>query len=319
MGGNVTTDASRERLDNVIGDLRALRASVGVSYRELAVRIANERERGGKSPAEARIAHTTVSDVFRLGRSRVNVDLIAEVVRALGGTEEEAARWRERAAHARAVTVDPDSGTDQPHAPSTPPTAVEPATRRLPLRRFVILVVVGVLINSTGKFLNPFMGDVFFLDMVGTAIVAVLAGPWAAALTGVLFVATELLKGEVGGALFAMTMVTAGLIWGFGAQRFGLARTLPRFLGLSALVAVVTSAIAVPIIVLYYGGYAGRGLDGFIASMTGEGLGVWQTVAAGNLAVSLTDKIVVGAVAFVIARAVSKAMTGPARTLPTSL
>lgn len=82
------------------------------------------------------------------------------------------------------------------------------------------IVLAGVLLNAAGKFMNPLLGDVLFLDMIGTATVALVLGPWWAALAGVLFMLVELLKGNVGDALFATTMVTSGLIWGYGAKRW---------------------------------------------------------------------------------------------------
>ena len=160
----------------------------------------------------------------------------------------------------------------------------------------------GVLLNATGKFFNPLLGDILFLDMIGTAVVALLVGPWWAALSGLLFMLIELLKGNVGDALFATTMITSGLIWGFGAKRWGMGDTLPRFLGLSVLVAVTTSLIAVPITVIYYGGEAGRGVDGLITSATAMGMSLWVIVGGSNLAVSLLDKVLTGAAAFYIAK-----------------
>ena len=257
------------------------------------------------APAAARVAHTTVSDVFRTGRSRVNVNLVAEVVYALTQDEQQAAEWRARARAAAAL-----GQTKQPA-----PSASEKGARDLPAvaagrvrwrgRSLALLIVTGMLLNATGKFLNPLVGDLLFLDMVGTATVALLAGPWASAVVGAMFVATELLKGEVGNALFAVTMVTAGLLWGYGAHRFNLARSLPRFLALSGVVALVTSAIAVPIIGLYYGGHTGRGLDVITSGVAGNGVELWLAIGGANLAVSVVDKLLVGAIAFMLMRSMA--------------
>lgn len=301
----MTMDARTERLDELVRELRTLRDSAGVSYRELATRIAAAREGDGRSPAEARIAHTTVSDLFRLGRSRINADLVAEIVRALGGDADEARSWRERVVRANATDAASTSSAATPVRAAHPPLdAPRPVSK---ITTMTMLVIAGVVLNSAGKFVNPLLGDVLFWDMIGTAVVAIVAGPWLAALVGVLFIAVELLKGDVVGALFAVTMISAGLIWGFGAGRFGLARTLPRFLALSSVVAITTSALAVPIIVMYFGGYAGRGLDGIIAAMSGEGVDVWSAVTGANLAISLLDKVLSGAIAFLLVRVVRDA------------
>lgn len=303
---DVRSHAQPAHGDPLVDELRMLRASRGVSYRELAARITRQREADGVAPATARIAHTTVSDVFRPGRSRLNAELVAEIVRALGGDEETAEEWRTRVARRVADVGARPVDALAPVAPALPvlpaPEALPAATNR-PASAFAMtaLVVGGLLLNATGRFFNPLLGDILFVDMVGTATVALLGGPWLAALVGVLFVAVELLKLEFGGALFGVTMISAGLIWGYGARR-GWGRTLPRFLALSAVVAVATSAVAVPITMLYFDGQVGRGLDVFYAWMQGAGLGPWFAVGGVNLAISLLDKILTGAIAFALAR-----------------
>ncbi|WP_147436655.1 helix-turn-helix domain-containing protein [Microbacterium telephonicum] len=290
-------------------ELRVLRAARGISYRELAARITRAREERGIGPAAARVAHTTVSDVFRPGRSRLNADLVAEIVRALGSDDATVEEWRARVA-LRAATGPaprPSAPVDPSHAP-IPATLVDPGpgplggprSRRTTVATAAVLVAAGLLLNATGKFFNPLLGDVFFVDMVGTAAVALLGGPWLAALVGAGFVVVELLKSQVDGALFAATMVFAGLIWGYGV-RAGWGRTMPRFLGLSALVAVATSAVAVPITVVYLEGRSGRGLDVLFSQVGETGVGPWLAVATVNLTVSLLDKVFTGAIAYLIA------------------
>lgn len=197
MEQDVRPQKQAARFDPLVDELRVLRESRGVTYRELAARITRQRENDGVTPAKARIAHTTVSD--------------------------------------------------------------------------------------------------------GTAVVALIGGPWLAALVGLLFVVVELLKFQIGGALFAVTMIFAGLIWGYGVRR-GWGATLPRFLAVSAVVAVATSALAVPITMLYYDGQVGRGLDVLFAYLQAGGLGPWLAVSGTNLTVSLVDKVLTGAIAFLIAR-----------------
>ncbi|GAB2693502.1 hypothetical protein GCM10027071_03540 [Microbacterium marinum] len=185
-----------------------------------------------------------------------------------------------------------------PNLVSTPPA-------RRPPGWILLLLLAGLLLNATGKFVNPLLGDVFFFDMIGTAVVAILAGPWVAAGVGALFILVELLKGQLVAALFSVTMVTAGLVWGFGATRFGMASTLPRFLGLSAIVAVATSLIAVPITVLYLGGATDRGLDALrdtVMAIARVDSGV--AIGVVNLTISVVDKLAVGAAAYAIARVV---------------
>ncbi|MEW1835017.1 hypothetical protein [Microbacterium sp. NPDC079995] len=304
MGGSSDTGAAR--VDELITELRTLRDARGVSYRELAARVTEQRVSAGASPAAARVPHTTISDTFRLGRRRLNAGLVAEIVEALGEDAAAVAAWRARVAAALAAGP---SAVAEPRPETLPPEPPAPETTGRSWGRLVALIVAGVLLNSTGKFVNPLLGDVFFFDMVGTALVAILAGPWAAATVGLVFIVVELLKGQVVAAVFSVTMVSAGLLWGFGATRFRLAATLPRFLGLSAVVAVATSAIAVPITVFYLGGSTDRGLDALRDLVMGM-TGVHPEVAIGivNATISLIDKMVVGAIAYALAVVVRRAL-----------
>ncbi|MAP64720.1 MAG: hypothetical protein CMH34_13490 [Microbacterium sp.] len=100
QGGRAT---GRAPFDAIAADLQRLRIESGdVSYAEIATRIARRREADGASPASARIARSTVYDVFRPGRRRIKADLVGEIVTALGGDEDAAARWRRRCLDARA-------------------------------------------------------------------------------------------------------------------------------------------------------------------------------------------------------------------------
>lgn len=283
-----------------------MRDARGVSYRELAARITEQRVSAGANPAAARVPHTTISDTFRLGRRRLNAGLVAEIVEALGEDAAAVAAWRARVAAALAAGP---SVAAEPRPETTPPKPLHPEATGRPWGRMIALIVAGVLLNSTGKFVNPLLGDVFFFDMVGTALVAILAGPWAAAAVGLVFIVVELLKAQVVAAVFSVTMVSAGLVWGFGVTRFHLAATLPRFLGLSAVVAVVTSSIAVPITVFYLGGSTDRGLDALrdlVIGMTGAHPEVAISIV--NATISLIDKMIVGAIAYAVAVLVRRAL-----------
>ena len=89
-------------------------------------------------------------------------------------------------------------------------------------------------------------------------------------------------------------------------RRLDLGRTLPRFMALSATVALATTAIAAPIIVLYYGGEAGRGADSYVLELANLGPDLWAAVAGVNLPISLIDKILTGVIAFSVVRVLTR-------------
>lgn len=80
-------------VDELAARLRALRAWAGdPSYTEIARRVGALRTARGVPAAEARPGRVTVYDVFRAGRSRLDVDLLADVAHVLG--DRRPAAWR---------------------------------------------------------------------------------------------------------------------------------------------------------------------------------------------------------------------------------
>ncbi|TFV84278.1 ECF transporter S component [Microbacterium sp. dk485] len=285
--------------DVLAADLQRLRREAGdISYAEIAARIAARRESEGMSAGAARIARSTVFDVFRPGRRRVNADLVREVALALGEDEQSAAQWRQRSLDARGSLT-----ADVPAAPAPAPTPVAPAVHGPGEGALRVALLVAVLVGCTG--LNLFGAAVvrrwdlpIFLDMIGTATAAFALGPWYGALVGV---TTNVLGGIILGpenVLFAVVNVTGAVVWGYGIRRS--ARTIPRFVVLNVAVAFACTLVAVPVNVLYDGN-GGHLSDAVIAAMR-DAEGLWAAAFSANLPVSVGDKVIAGFLALACAR-----------------
>lgn len=80
--------------DDLVASLRVLRESAGQpSFGQIAASIGRMRIAGGMAAEVARPGRTTLYDVFRYGRSRIDANLVGEIVRALGVRDDEAGRW----------------------------------------------------------------------------------------------------------------------------------------------------------------------------------------------------------------------------------
>lgn len=89
--------------DDLTRALRVLRARAGSpSFAQLVMRVEAVRAARDVPAGERRPGRVTVYDAFRTGRSRLDVELVADLVRALGGSEQAVAGWR--AAHAAVST-----------------------------------------------------------------------------------------------------------------------------------------------------------------------------------------------------------------------
>lgn len=288
-----TTASSSESFNELAESLQQLRFDAGeVSYTDLATRISTNREKAGLTPEAARVARSSVYDVFRPDRKRVNTELVAEIVKALGASDEEAEQWRQRAVAARFVAATkPISRTRIIERHSFD----ELAHKRVVFLLSLVLCVAMVGLNHALNFTATALHLPLYLDMVGTAFAAFAFGPWAGAAVGI---ATNLIGnamlGDFSGSWFALVQITGAVIWGYGFRRwFG--RSPVRFFSLNVIVAVVCSLVAVPIILYAFGGMnSHQGVVGFTESLQQLGTSLTNTLFSVNLLTSLMDKLLSG-------------------------
>lgn len=94
-GLDATVTARPGTLDQYIAGLQQMRAGAGnPSYADLARRIEQARSARGLPAGECRLSRVTVYDCFRLGRHRLDVELVVEIVTALGVSRADGQRWR---------------------------------------------------------------------------------------------------------------------------------------------------------------------------------------------------------------------------------
>ena len=145
----------------------------------------------------------------------------------------------------------------------------------VPLTYVIALVPVASVLNVIGGTVASALKLPIFLDMIGTAVVAMTLGPWWGALVGVI---TNLTLGFVTGPVsipFAACNVVGALVWGYGT-RWGWANDKVRFFGLSVASAVCVSLMAAPIVIFVFGGEVIRGF--MFALMIGVLSGTYSSI-----------------------------------------
>jgi energy-coupling factor transport system substrate-specific component len=173
----------------------------------------------------------------------------------------------------------------------------------------VTLVPVAAALNIVGGYINNLLHLPIFMDMIGTAVVSIVLGPWWGALVGVITnTGGAFLSGPVG-LPFALCNVVGALVWGYGVRSFGMGRTYPRFFILNLLVALAVSLTAVPIYVFVFGGATGHFSDLMTAAFLAMGQNLMVSVFSSNILVSLADKIIAGFVAVAIIEALPENLT----------
>jgi len=335
-------------LDDIAAGLQRLRLTAGnISYQDIATRITQRRLDSGLVGYGAKVARSTVYACFRTGRARVNADLVAEIVSVLTDDAEVAAQWRAwcLAAHSDddaaivTTTIVDDAATTSVDTQSVAPLVTPQSTlsdipvaaptassnqlsklerklsktpRRLNPQLGALVVLAGVILNL----LPPFIAGVLFpehfplfLDMIGSAMVALAFGPLLGIVTAILTMIPQAIFAPVGMATvpfwLAPVPIAGVLIWAFGVRRFNMGRSLTRFTLLNIIVGVVCSLIAFPIIINVFGGHAMQAMiQQKVDFAVAAGTPLPLAVLTANMVTSIVDKTLVGIVAIVIAGSV---------------
>lgn len=291
-----------DTFDGLALALRELRLRVGnPSYAELARRIAEQRTADGATAAAAAIARSTVYDVFRPGRARVNPALIGEVVQALGESPEVSAEWVDRARRTRSSkAIETPALVTQPElAPSLPP--------QMPLGLFTTLVLVACVgVNLFGNAVTDKFHWLIWLDMAGTAVASFVFGPWHGALVGLLTNGLGTLAGNWTNFPFALVNIAGALVWGYAWHRSRANRSGIRFLAMGVTVGLVCSLVAVPVSLYVFGGDTGYAGDEITAFLARNGVPALVATFLTNLPFTLLDKTLSGYVALTVARPLLK-------------
>lgn len=336
----------RETCDSVVADLRRLRAaSGGVTFAEIALRIQENRRRKGGPDVPPGPARTTVYDAFRPGRARLDSRLVGEIVEALEVPVESVPRWVERASAARPSSSDLGLDEAKPalesapavraeHIESVPDRPVVPRGPNLDVtgqtelpgqadehtqgakRPFTWGLVLGVmalsiLINLFGHFVVAAFRLPLFFDMVGTAITAIAIGPWAGVIVAVASNTGGVWLSGPQSLFFSLVNITGALVWGYGARRFRMASSIPRFFLLNIIVAVCCSAVAVPIILILFHGGTGHAAENVVWTLQMLGQPQGLAVLSSNLVASVTDKLICGFVALAVIAFIAQRWTIP--------
>lgn len=292
-----------DSLDRIARDLVAFKDTRGpLSYGELARRVGEVRIARGVPAASAYPARTTVYDVFRPGRARMDPVLVHDIVRALGADDAEADTWIERYHRVRRLT-EPAARQRPVPIVAAPPPVERP--RPLPAarirRRLTPLTLVGcLLLNFAGLVVVQQLHLPLYLDMAGTAVAAIVFGPWYGVGVGLLTNLCGVAVGIPGAAPFALVNAVGALVWGYGVRRFGMGGDIVRYFQLNLLVALACSLVGAPLNVLLFNGFSGHGSDTVTLSLETMGLPMVAAAFSTNLLTSVIDKLLTGFIALIV-------------------
>jgi energy-coupling factor transport system substrate-specific component len=167
------------------------------------------------------------------------------------------------------------------------------------------LMAVAIVINIVLGQLVSTLKLPIFLDSLGTFLVALLAGPWAAGLTGLL---TNLIWGLISdpvAAAFAPVAMVIGIVAGLCAN-WGLYRKWWQAILSGVIVTLALSIIAIPIRVYMFGGVTGSGADFITAYLLATGKDLFSAVIITVIMDNLVDKVATSLIAWIIVKSLPK-------------
>lgn len=172
----------------------------------------------------------------------------------------------------------------------------------------IALMAVSIVLNIVLGQVVSLLKLPIFLDSIGTVLVALLAGPWAAGLTGLL---TNLIWGLISdpvAAAFAPVAAVIGIAAGLCA-RSGLFRKWWQVLISGGLITLALSVVAIPIRVYLFGGITGSGADFVVAYLLATGQSLFSSVIITVIGNNLVDKVATALLAWAIVKGLPRRFT----------
>lgn len=154
----------------------------------------------------------------------------------------------------------------------------------------LLLIAMGVTINIILAQIPMQLRLPVFLDVIGTILVAALAGPWMGALTG-LFTNIVLGLQDPIWLAYAIVQVAIGLSVGFLAKK-GLFTSYVGLAIVTIVVWLVAQVTAIPITIFVFGGTAGSGSSFITAYLIAVGQGLFEAVVTTTLLTESVDKVI---------------------------
>ena len=173
-----------------------------------------------------------------------------------------------------------------------------------------VLIPVAIGINLIGRFFTQTLNLPLFLDTIGTTMAAFLAGPWVAAVAGVL---TNLVIGltlEATSIPFGIVNAAIGIVAGVMAAH-GFLRSTGKIILTMLCLTAITIITATPIVVLVFEGVSGSGVDAVTGFFVASGQGMVESVIGQQLVTSPLDKVLTVLLAFALIKGVPQRYRPP--------
>lgn len=145
----------------------------------------------------------------------------------------------------------------------------------------LLLIPIGVSLSVVGYQLSTILKLPIFIDLIGTVMASMIAGPWVGAATGIL---GNLVNGMLNpiSIPFAFVSLCTALVTGY-LSRFKMYTNIFGIIIAGIIVDVVSASSSAVVSVLLFGGVTGTGTDFLTAAFLATGHQIWTSVISTNL------------------------------------
>ena len=172
-----------------------------------------------------------------------------------------------------------------------------------------VLIPIAIAINIAIGQIVLLLKLPVFLDSIGTVLVAVLCGPWAGALTGMLSNIIWGIAIDPGALPWWPVAAMIGYMAGRMAQ-WGFFKSWWKVVVTGFVVALTAAIVSTPIAVYLFGGITASGSSFITAYLLQTGQGIWEAVVSTSFLTEPVDKITTAMLAFAIIQGLPKRTIG---------
>lgn len=167
----------------------------------------------------------------------------------------------------------------------------------------ILLIPVSIAINIVGFQIAQMLRLPIFLDTIGTILIGLLAGPWVAAITGLL---TNLINGVFNPVYLAYipTAMVIGVAAGY-LSKFKMTQGIVKMVVSGIIITLVVTIVSAPITVLVFGGATGNTSSAITAVFLASGQQIWAAVFSSTIITEFIDKILSVVISALIVKGMS--------------
>lgn len=167
----------------------------------------------------------------------------------------------------------------------------------------IMVIPVAIAVNFIVGNLVLALKLPVYLDMIGTFLVSILAGPWVGGLTGALSIAINAVTDP---SLFPFAILSGilGVVAGSLARK-GLFNNLKKFILSAIIVTLMAVILNVVLTYVFFGGFGSSGVSMVIGGMISAGVPFWPAQIIGRFLSEVPDKFISLLVPYLVVKGMS--------------